>query len=125
MTLPDLGYMQGESLYLLGRSDEVFNASGNKTAFSIIAHDLLALPGVTDVGIVGAGAIGDPAGLIVAAAGNDLDPAALKASVAKTAKAHDALSSIHIVRVVAVPRNAMGKVDRDAVVRAYREAPHR
>jgi acyl-coenzyme A synthetase/AMP-(fatty) acid ligase len=122
MTLPDLGYMQGDSLYLLGRSDEVFNASGNKTAFSIIEHALLTLPGVTEIGMIGAGAIGDPTGLIVAVAGSNLDPAAFRACVVKTAKAHGTESSIHIVRVSAVPRNAMGKVDRDGVIRAYRAA---
>jgi acyl-coenzyme A synthetase/AMP-(fatty) acid ligase len=101
----------------------VFNFSGNKTAFSIIEHGLLAMPGVADVGMVGGAAIGDVAGLLVAVAGAaDLDAAALKACVTKTAQAKGAESSIHIVRVGSVARNAMGKVDREAIVRAYRQA---
>jgi acyl-coenzyme A synthetase/AMP-(fatty) acid ligase len=123
VTLPDIGYMRSKSLFLLGRSDEVFNASGNKTAFSIIEHDLLAQPGVADVGIVGGSAIGEPGGLVVVVAGApDVALDALKARVIAAAKAKSAESHIHVVRVAAVPRNTMGKVDREAIVRAYQQA---
>lgn len=123
ITLPDIGYMDGESLYLLGRDDEVFNVSGNKTAFSLIEHDLLTLPGVADVGIVGGAAIGEPAAIVLALAGAaDIDLAAVAETVRRVAKVPaGAEARLHAFRVDRVPRNVMGKVDREAVIRAFRQ----
>ncbi|MFO1183301.1 MAG: AMP-binding protein [Bauldia sp.] len=123
ITLPDIGYMEGQSLYLLGRDDEVFNVSGNKTAFSLIEHALLALPGVVDVGIVGGAAIGEPAAIVVALAGSDaVELGAVAGAVRRVAKvpATDE-ARLHAFKLDTIPRNVMGKVDRDAVIRAFRQ----
>ncbi|MFO1183618.1 MAG: class I adenylate-forming enzyme family protein [Bauldia sp.] len=122
-TLPDLGFLEGPHLYLVGRDDEVFNADGNKTAFSIIEGDLRAAPGVTDVGIVAGNLVGDFLGLVVAVAGaGPLDVAALADRVAICARAPGLRRRIHLFQIASVPRNATGKIDRNAIARAYRLA---
>lgn len=123
-TLPDLGYVRDGSLYLLGRDDEVFNADGNKTAFSIIENDLRGLPGIRDVGIVPGNLIGDPVGLLVGVCGAaTLDPEMVADRVALIARAVSGRRHIRVVALEAIPRNPGGKVDRNALASAWRAAP--
>ena len=70
-TMPDLGYLEGHSLYLVGRDDEVFNLSGNKVPYSVIEAAVREAPGVADVGVVGAATADDPLGVLIAFVGDD------------------------------------------------------
>ncbi|MFO1185071.1 MAG: AMP-binding protein [Bauldia sp.] len=121
-TLPDLGYMKNGNLYLVGRSDEVFNADGNKVAFSVIENAIRGLAGVKDVGIVSGTAVEEPLGLLVAVAGTDqLNLDVVTERVWRTAQANTARRHIRVFRVATVARNSFGKVDRQGVAQAYRE----
>ncbi|MFO1183302.1 MAG: class I adenylate-forming enzyme family protein [Bauldia sp.] len=121
--LPDVGYAVGDRLYLVGRDDEVININGVKTAFSTVERVLRALPGVRDVAVVGGGALGEPSTLIVGVTGAPtlaLDE--LKKALLVTALPPRAEANLRLFRLDRVPRNVTGKVDRDAVVRAWRES---
>ena len=52
-TMPDLGYRDGNRLYLVGRVDEVVNLSGTKILFSRFEGILREIPGIADVGTAG------------------------------------------------------------------------
>ena len=122
-TLPDIGYVEDGQLYLLGRDDEVFNAAGNKVAFSIIDAALRDTPGILDVGIAGGGPIGDPMGIVigvVAAEGFDMRQA--MAVVARSTSMAAPGDLVRIFQCGAIARNATGKVDRGALLSAYRSA---
>ena len=122
-TLPDLGYTDGLSVYLVGRDDEVYNINGNKTAFSTIDRDLRTMPGVKDVAVVSASPIGDPLGLVIGIVATDApDVPALAARVCQTVNAPSARSHIHLFRIDKVPRNAFGKTDRNHLIEAFRQA---
>lgn len=119
-TLPDLGYVEGASLYLAGRDDEVFNVSGNKVAFSTLEEAIRRLPGVSDVAVVGAATIGDPVGLIVAVVGSEqVDAAAVSECVVALMRLRMVERHLRVFRVNEIARNDMGKVDRGALVDAY------
>lgn len=124
LALPDIGYLRGQRIYLVGRDDEVVNFDGNKTAYSIIDAELRAQPGVGDVAIVGAAAIGDSAGIIVAiVADEQADMRGLKATACRAAHAPDsATGHVRLFKVDRIPRNQVGKVDRRAVVHAYTQS---
>ena len=122
-TLPDLGYAEDGKVYLIGRSDEVVNISGNKVAFSRIDANLRALPGVRDIAIVSALDIGDASGVligIVADADVDLDD--LHSRTSALLKAPKAGEHVYVFEIDAVPRNAFGKTDRQRVVEAFRRS---
>lgn len=119
-TLPDLGYLDGHSLYLAGRDDEVFNLSGNKFPFSAIESAVRGVPGVRDVAVVGAAAAGDPVGLIVGVVADEpLNVAAVIERIVGFTKLRLAEKHVRVVRVNEIVRNDMGKVDRGAVIEAY------
>ena len=123
-TLPDIGYVKDGGVYLIGRDDEVFNASGNKVAFSVIEAALRDVPGVEDVGMAGGGPIGDAAALVIAVVatdGFDLQ----QAMGVVTATIHGPSDLIRMFRSDAIPRNATGKVDRKALLSAYVSAKER
>ncbi|MFO1185732.1 MAG: class I adenylate-forming enzyme family protein [Bauldia sp.] len=122
--LPDLGYVSGLNLHISGRNDEVLNFSGNKTAYGVIEADLIALPGIADAAVVGAAAIGDSDGVVVGVAtAGSWDEAAMLAQISRTARLPpQAARHIRIFRVERIPRNAGGKVDRAALLRAFRQA---
>lgn len=118
--LSDLGYMKDGSLYLVGRDDEVFNADGNKVAYSVIENALRALPGVRDVGVVSGAAAGDPLGVLVAVTGKaKLDTAELTNKLVQAVQSSSARRHIHVFQLEAMPRNDFGKVDRKGVAAAY------
>lgn len=123
LALPDLGYAEGFSLYLLGRGDEVLNMSGNKTAFSIIEGALRQMPGVRDVAIVGGA--GEAAGAIIAVVADAPDSTAdIVERVCRIARIVPQDSGqIRVFRMGLIPRNVSGKVDRNAVVQAFRRSP--
>ena len=119
-TLPDLGYADGRSLYLVGREDEVLNADGNKVAFSVIEAALRDLPGVRDVGIAAADAIGEPGTIVIGlVAEDDFDMKAATDAVVTVAKTPAVVPIVHIFRCDAISRNATGKIDRKALVSTY------
>lgn len=120
-TMPDLGYVKGSTLYLVGRDDEVFVFNGNKTAFSLIDGELRKMPDVKDVAVVSAQPIGDPLGLVIGVVGpREDDFAPLTAQVCARVKAN-AADHIRFVRLDQIPRNAMGKVDRKRILDAYQQ----
>jgi acyl-CoA synthetase (AMP-forming)/AMP-acid ligase II len=123
ITLPDLGYLEGNSLYLTGRADEVFNLSGTKIAFDIFQQAIeKQVPGC-DVGIAAATDIGRDHELVIAiAAPGQLDLAGVRAAALASLGMEKAKDYIRLVQVDTVPRNAMGKVDRREVLRRFQEA---
>ncbi len=117
-TLPDLGYLDGYSLYLVGRDDEVFNVSGNKVPFSRIEAAVRTIPKVADAAVVGGTAAGDPLALIVAVVG-DVDPDVVVKTVVGAVKLAIVAPHVRVVQVPEIARNEMGKTDRGAIVEAY------
>jgi acyl-coenzyme A synthetase/AMP-(fatty) acid ligase len=122
VTLPDLGFIEGKSLFLVGRADEVYNFSGNKLPYDVLQREIERQALVKDVGIVGGGAIGRDDDLIVAvAAAEPLDLAGLAGRVLAALDWARAAGHVHFFQVPLVPRNAMGKVDRRGVLHLYSE----
>jgi len=118
--LPDLGYLDGYSLYLVGRDDEVFNISGNKFAFSTIEGAVRGLPGVRDVAVGSAATVGDPLGLIIAIVSDGMiDMSAAVERVVKLVRLRTVEKHLRIFRIPEIVRNDMGKIDRKALVDAY------
>ena len=118
-TLPDLGHAEGRALYLVGREDEVFNADGNKVAFSIIEAALRDLVGVRDVGIAGADPAGDPGQIVIGlVADSTFDMRLALDIVVETTGTSAAKRMVHMFRCDAIRRNATGKVDRQALLTA-------
>jgi acyl-coenzyme A synthetase/AMP-(fatty) acid ligase len=122
LTLPDLGYLEGTSLFLTGRADEVYNFGGNKLAFDAIDQAIRRLAQVKDIGIVNAAPIGLDDDLVVAVTADpsinldDVKRRALEGLGWAKAAPH-----FRFVQLPAVPRNATGKVDRREVLRLYAE----
>lgn len=118
--MPDIGVIRENCLYLAGRDDEVFNFSGNKIPFSEMIGHLMSDDAISDAAI--------------AQSREDPDPFALKvAIVEKRAVDLERLRSLlcdrlgrrglakHLdMRVVdQIPRNASGKIDREAMLRMF------
>ena len=119
-TLPDLGYADGRSLYLVGREDEVFNADGNKVAFGVIEAALRDLAGIRDVGIVGGDPAGDAGALVIGLVVDDgFDLQSARDAVTAVARTSGAAGLLRIFRCKSVKRNPTGKIDRKALLGAY------
>ena len=119
-TLPDLGYADGRSLYLVGREDEVFNADGNKVAFGVIEAALRDLAGVRDVGIAGGDPAGDAGALVIGLVVDDgFDLQSARDAVTAVARTSGAAGLLRIFRCKSVKRNPTGKIDRKALLSAY------
>jgi acyl-coenzyme A synthetase/AMP-(fatty) acid ligase len=120
VTLPDLGYIEGKALFLVGRADEVYNFSGNKLPYDVLQREIERQAPVTDVGIVGGGPIGRDDDLIVAVVAEPpLDLSGVRERVLNALGWTKAMAHVHFLQVPAVPRNAMGKVDRGGVLHLY------
>ena len=122
-TLPDIGYVRGNRVYIVGRDDEVLNVSGNKIAYSTIETGVRRLAGVRDVAIVSAATLGDPSGIVIAVvaeAGADMDP--LRRAAVAVVKAPGAAEHVRVVALDAIPRNAFGKIDRVRIVGTARRS---
>ncbi len=120
ITLPDLGYLEGRSLFLTGRADEVFNFSGSKLPFDRIQQVVEQIAAPRDVGIVNGGPIGLDNDVIVAVVANvplDLDD--LRKRVTEAIGWAKVADHFHFVQLSAVPRNAMGKIDRRETLRQF------
>jgi acyl-coenzyme A synthetase/AMP-(fatty) acid ligase len=118
--LPDLGYVDGGSLYLVGRDDEVYNVSGNKIAFSRIESVVRGVPGVRDAAVCSGSGLGDPIALMIAVVVEGaFDPRAIAAPVVTMSRLPRIESHLKVFPVNEIPRNDMGKVDRQGVMRAY------
>jgi acyl-CoA synthetase (AMP-forming)/AMP-acid ligase II len=116
LTLGDRGRMDGDGfLYLGGRADDVINSGGENIDPAEVEGAIRQHPSIVDVAVVG---LPDPrlgqtvAAFIVCAAGEvrDLD-AFLEGRLARFKTPR------RIIPVGALPRNAMGKVDREALMR--------
>lgn len=122
-TMPDLGYRDGNRLYLVGRVDEVVNLSGTKIPFSRFEGILREIPGIADVGIVGNVPLAGMDGAIVGLVCDDgisLDGASQKVWAAMGIPVMPRL--LRFFRTERVPRNAMGKVDRQGLLKAYTDS---
>ena len=125
-TMPDLGYLDGRRLYLVGRDDEVLNLSGNKIPFSRFEGVLRGMPGVTDVGIVGDVSLDGVGGAIVGLVCEDgvsLDQVAQKTWAAMGIPVMASL--LRFFRIDNILRNATGKVDRQALLKAFADSQSR
>ena len=124
--MPDLGYLDGRRLYLVGRDDEVLNLSGNKIPFSRFEGVLRGMPGVTDVGIVGDVPLDGVGGAIVGLVCEDgvsLDQVAQKTWAAMGIPVMTSL--LRFFRIDNILRNATGKVDRQALLKAFADSQTR
>jgi acyl-CoA synthetase (AMP-forming)/AMP-acid ligase II len=105
----DLGVMNAQGLLVIaGRTGDVLNFGGVKVSPITLEEVALASPGVADAG---ACALRDEAGdlaVVAVAAGEAYDEAALKAALAE----RFGKFRIAIARIDAIPRNAMGKIER-------------
>jgi len=120
-TLPDTGYVKDGALYLIGRDDEVYNASGNKVAYSQIESAVRGIPGVRDAAVCSGISLGDPMTLLIAVvADGPLDTKAVTAPILKMTGLPRIEKHLKVFAVAEIPRNDMGKVDRQAVLAAYK-----
>ena len=122
-TMPDLGYLDGRKLYLVGRDDEVVNLSGAKVPFSRFESVLRDIPGIIDVGIVADVELGGANGAIVALVCEDsvaLDEVARRMWAAMGVPVMPTL--LRFFRTDRIQRNATGKVDRKALLNAFAES---
>lgn len=109
----DLGSLAADGMLTIeGRIDDVMNFGGEKISPLAIEETLLACPGVRDAvafAVPGPGGVSLPFAAVVAEAGfnRDTATAALRQRFAAVA--------INVVETASVPRNAMGKVQRDVV----------
>ena len=113
----DLGKLFEDGLLVVdGRADDLMNLGGVKVLPGVVEAALLACPGVADVA---AFAVPTAAGLhqcwvaLVRGAGFDQD-----AVVGQVAASLPWLPPLRLVAVERLPRNAMGKVERAALVAA-------
>ena len=99
------------------------NAITFRQALFEFGGDLRTMPEVRDVAVVSAQPIGDPLGLVIGVVGpGEAGLPALRNRVFQRLKGNPG-DHIRMFRLVDVPRNAMGKVDRQGVLEAYqREA---
>jgi acyl-CoA synthetase (AMP-forming)/AMP-acid ligase II len=63
--LPDIGHLEGSTLYLAGRSDEVLNYGGNIKSYSLIAEEIGRLASVKEVAIVSGASLGHDRDLVI------------------------------------------------------------
>ena len=113
----DLGRLFGDGLLVVdGRADDLMNLGGVKVLPGVVEAALLACPGVADVA---AFAVPTAAGLhqcwvaLVRGAGFDQD-----AVVGQVAASLPWLPPLRLVAVERLPRNAVGKAERPALVAA-------
>lgn len=114
--LPDLGFVRGNRLYLVGRDDEVYNFSGNKIAFSRIEEAIRQQATVTDVAIVAALPEVDPEGLIIVIVLQQaLDLETLRDDICRHFNLQLARDHVRVLRVDGIPRDESGKINRSKV----------
>lgn len=114
--LPDVGYVSGKKLYLSGRGDEVYNFSGNKIAFSQIEFECRRLADISDVGILSAPELGDPQDLLLAiVAPETVDLGSVVDSISDALQLQLARRHLKAFRVDRLPRNGLGKIDRESL----------
>jgi acyl-CoA synthetase (AMP-forming)/AMP-acid ligase II len=120
-TLPDIGHIEGDVLYLAGRSDEVYNSGGNIKAYSLIAEEIAGLARVKDVAIVNGAPVGNARDLIIGiVAGRPLNLAELTAKLVDRLQMAQAERHFRLFQLGAIPRNPQsGKVDRGALLREF------
>ena len=102
-------------VYLKGRADDLINYAGLKINPLEVEAALLAYPGVLEAAVIGwrRGSEQHPIGLVVSQAA--IDEAALKAFLREHIASHKVPH--RILRIVELPRNAMGKIDKPALER--------
>ena len=109
----DTGFLRGRDLYLTGRSSELINAAGVKADPARIESVVFAFDGIVDAAVF---PLDTPDGLtrialvFVAQAGVNVSslPDFLRDKLGESAPSH-------LARVDDIPRNHMGKVNRDAL----------
>jgi acyl-coenzyme A synthetase/AMP-(fatty) acid ligase len=98
-------------IYIEGRADDIINAGGRKVAPEFVESVLLEFPGVRDAG---AFPVPDGKGGIAVAAAIVVDAALDREALRRFARQRLALvAPVRYVEVKALPRNPMGKLERD------------
>lgn len=109
----DRGSLSNDGLLTIeGRTNDVMNFGGEKISPLPIEETLAACPGVRDAvafAVPGPGGVNYPFGAVVAGEGFSRDAAMA------TLRERFPLLNIQVVETQSVPRNAMGKIQRDAV----------
>ena len=109
----DVGSLAEDGMLTVeGRTDDVMNFGGEKISPLPIEETLLACPGIRDAvafAVPGPGGVNIPFAAVVAEAGFDRDVAT------EALRQRFPTVAINVVETAAVPRNAMGKIQRDAV----------
>ncbi len=123
LEIPDLGYIDGSRMYLVGRSDEVYNHSGNVMAYGAIADEIARLADVKDVGIVSGASLGDDRDLIVAVVADQrLNLDDLSNRLLSKLGWGGAKRFLKFCQLDEIRRSESGKIDRAALVRAYQNS---
>ena len=113
-TTADVGRWDGVRLTVLGRADDVIVTGGNNVAPAEVEAALRTVPGVVDAAVLG---VPDPehgrvvAALVVGEVDDDTLAAHLEHALPRAARPR------RVVRVAAIPRQGIGKLDREAAAR--------
>ena len=109
----DLGILHGgHRLQVVGRSDEIFNISGQKISPNVL-EDLIA--SIDTVGDVGACSIQNADGIeeiFIAVSGARVGEQELSERINRTLDAW-LVGRVYVMKVDQIPRNASGKIERD------------
>ena len=98
-------------LYVEGRTDDIINSGGRKVSPELVEAVLQEFPGVREAG---AFPVPDGAGGIAVAAAIVVDPALDRMGLKRHAQQRlNLVAPTKYVEVAALPRNAMGKLERD------------
>lgn len=119
--VPDIGYFDNGNLYLTGRADEVYNFSGNVKAYSLIREILERLSPLRETAVVSGASLGDERDLVIAIVADrpvNLDD--LGNRLAEKMELRIARPHLKLYQTDKIPRNHMGKVDREGVLEGWR-----
>jgi acyl-coenzyme A synthetase/AMP-(fatty) acid ligase len=108
-------------LYVEGRTDDIINFGGRKVSPELVEAALLEFPGVREAACY---PISDGAGGIAVAAAIVADPALDRMGLRRHAQQRlDLVAPVRYVEVAALPRNAMGKLERDKLAALESASP--
>jgi hypothetical protein len=112
--LPDVGHLEGSTLILAGRSDEVYNFSGSIHAYGAITDEIAHLIELRDVAIVSGASIGNDRDLVIGiVADRPFDPDDLARRLSARLHLAEARKHFKVFQTDRIRRNPQsGKIDR-------------